>query len=63
MLFLLQLEKRQFAKTDTKLCVSLRNVSTEDYVKLLKQLESGFKRTIDWNKYQSKLKQLPQNSI
>ena len=63
MLFLLQLEKRQFAKTDPKLCVSLRNVSTEDYVKLLKQLESGFKRTIDWNKYQSKLKQLPQNSI
>ena len=29
-------------------------MSTEGNVKLLKQLESGFKRTINWNKYQSK---------
>ena len=25
------------------------------YIKLLKQLESGFKRTINWNKYQLKV--------
>ena len=27
----------------------------------MKQLESGFKRTINWNKYQPELKKLPQN--
>ena len=27
----------------------------------MKQLESGFKKTINWYKYQSKLEQLPQN--
>ena len=30
---------------------------SEDNVKLLKQLESGFKRAINWNKYQSKVTQ------
>ena len=30
-------------------------------VKLLPQLKSGFKRTISWNKYLSKLEFLPQN--
>ena len=34
----------EFKITDTKLCVTL---STQDNVKLLKQLESGFKRTIN----------------
>ena len=28
---------------------------------LFKQLESGFKRTINWNNYQAELKTLPQN--
>ena len=32
-----------------------------DNVKLLPQLKSGFKRTISWNKYLSKLELLPQN--
>ena len=36
-------------------------VSTEDNAKLLKQLESGFKRTINWNKNQSTLKEQVQN--
>ena len=35
---------------------------TEDNVKLLKQLESGFKRIINCNKHQSELTKLPQNS-
>ena len=27
----------------------------------MEQLESGFKRTIDWNKYHPKLEKIPQN--
>ena len=30
-------------------------LSTQDNAKLLEQLKSGFKRTIDWKKYQSKV--------
>ena len=44
-----------FAITDTKRYVSVINLSTQDNAKLLQQLKSGFKRTITWNKYQSKL--------
>ena len=29
-------------------------LSTQENMKLLKQLESDFKRTINWNKYQPK---------
>ena len=36
-------------------------LSTQDNVKLLKQLEPGFKRTINWNKYQSKITEQTQN--
>ena len=39
----------------------LITLSTEDDVKLLKKLESAFKRTINWNKYRTELKTLPQN--
>ena len=44
-----------FAITDTKLYVLLLTLSTQDSAKLLPQLKSGFKRTINWNKYQSKV--------
>ena len=44
-----------FAITDTKLYVAVIALSTQDNVKLLQQLKSGFKRTFNWNKYQSKL--------
>ena len=40
--------------TDTKLYFPVVPVSTEDNIKLLKQLWSGFKTAINWNKYQSK---------
>ena len=40
-----------FAVTDTKLYVPVVTLSTEDNAKLLQQLKSGFKRTINWNKY------------
>ena len=51
-------EKNQnprFTITNTKLYVPVVTLPTQDNVKLLKQLESGFKRTINWHKYQSKV--------
>ena len=39
----------------TKTSVSIATLSTQDNVKLLKQLESDFKRKIDRNKYQPKV--------
>ena len=44
-----------FAITDTKLFVPVVTLSTQDNAKLLEQLKSSFKRTINWNKYHSKL--------
>ena len=41
-----------FAKTDTKLYVPVVPLSTQDNTKLLEKLKSGFKRIINWNKYQ-----------
>ena len=46
-----------FTITDTRLYVSVVTLSFEGNVKLLKQLESGFKRTTNWNKYQSNVTQ------
>ena len=43
-----------FAITDTKLYIPVVTLSTQDNVELLDQLKSGIKRTINWNKYQSK---------
>ena len=43
----------QSAVTDTKIYVPVVTLSTQDNAKLLQQLKSGFKRTINWNKYQS----------
>ena len=44
----------KFTITDTKLCVPVVTLLTWDNIKLSKQLESGFERTIHWNKYHSK---------
>ena len=44
-----------FAITDTKFYVPAVTLLTQDNAKILLQLKSGFKRTINWNKYQSKL--------
>ena len=44
-----------FAITDTKLYVPIVTLSTQDDAKLLQELKSGFKRIINWNKYQSKI--------
>ena len=43
------------AITDTKPYVLVVTLSIQDNAKLLQQLESGFKGTINWNKYQSKV--------
>ena len=47
-----------FKITDTKFYVPFVTLSAQDNIKLLKQLESGFKRTISWNKQQSKINQV-----
>ena len=44
-----------FSITDTKVYVPVVTLLTKDNPKLLEQLISGFKRTINWNKYQSKV--------
>ena len=41
--------------TDIKFYVPVVTLSTQDNEKLSKQLRSGFKRTIHWNKYQRKV--------
>ena len=45
----------KFSITDTKLYVPAVTLSTQDYAKLLEQLKSGFKTTINRNKYQAKV--------
>ena len=39
---------------DTKIYAPVVMLSTQNTIKLLKQLESSFKRAIYWNKYHSK---------
>ena len=42
----------KFLVIDTKLYVPVVTLSTQDNIKLLKQLESGFETKSNWNKYQ-----------
>ena len=51
----------KLAITDPKLYVPVVTLSTQDNAKLLGQLRSGFKRTINWKKYQSKASTERQN--
>ena len=44
-------QKQYFKITDTKLYVPVVTLSTPDKIRLLKQLESGFERTINWSEY------------
>ena len=44
-----------FAISDTKFYVPIVTLSIQDNAKLLQQLKSGFRRTINWSKYQSKV--------
>ena len=47
--------KLEFQKADTKLYVPVVTLSKENDKKLLKQLISGFKRTVKWNTYRSQM--------
>ena len=51
----------KFAITETKLYVPVVTLSTQDNAKLLQQLKPGFKRTVNWNKYESNIKTFAQN--
>ena len=44
-----------FKIRSTKLCVSIVTLSTEDNVNLTKQFNEGFKRSVYWNEYKSKI--------
>ena len=51
----------KFAITETKLYVPVVTLSTKDNAKLLQQLKPGFKRIINWSKYESSIKTFAQN--
>ena len=51
----------KFKITDAKLYLPVVTLSTQGNAKLLQQLKSGFKRTINWKKYQSSIKTYAQN--
>ena len=51
----------EFKITEAQICVPVVTLSTEDNVKLLKHLEPGFQRTINWNNYHLKFETFPQN--
>ena len=51
----------KFKITGTQLSVAVVTLSTQENIKLLKQLESGLKITINWNKYHSKKRSETQN--
>ena len=46
-------QEPKFPITDTKLYIPVVTLLVQDNAKLLQQLKTGFKRTINWNEYQS----------
>ena len=53
--------KTELAVIDTKLYVPVVTLSTDDNIKLLKQLESGLKRIINWKHHDLKPTDQAQN--
>ena len=53
--------KGKFKITDAKVYVPVVTLSTQYNAKSLQQFKSGFKRTINWNWYQSEPKTCAQN--
>ena len=45
----------EFQVKNLKLYAPIVTLSKENDIKLLEQLKSGFKRTIKWNKYRSRM--------
>ena len=54
-------QNTSFQINDTKLFVPTVTLSTRENIKFLKQLEFGFKRTINWNKSIAKTANQAQN--
>ena len=52
-----------FQINDSKLYVPVVTLLNQENIKLLKQLESGFKRTINWNKYLPKTTNQARNRV
>ena len=50
-----------FQIKSTKLYVPVVALSTKDNINLTKQLNKGFKRSVYWNKYKSKIETNPAN--
>ena len=61
MLLLILQVQGDLQKLKKKLFVPVVTLSTQDNANLLQQLKSGFKRTINWNKYKSHPKTYAQN--
>ena len=57
------IQATKFAITGTKRYVTVLTLSTNNNAKLLQQLKSGFRRTINWNKYQPKVRVQRQNQF
>ena len=55
--------EEKFALTETKRYVPVVTLSTQDNAKLIQQLKSGFKRTINWNEYGSEPKTFAQSYL
>ena len=53
--------EEKFPITETKLYVPVVTLSTQDNAELIQQLKSGFKRTINWNEYESSVKTFARN--
>ena len=51
----------KLAITETKLYVLVVTLSIQDNAKLLQQFKSGFKKTINWSKYETNVKTFAQN--
>ena len=51
-----------FKMTDCKLYVPVITLSAQNHNELLQQLKTGFKRTIKWNKYRSKMSNQTKNN-
>ena len=56
-------QRSTFSIADTKLYAQVVTLSTQDSAKLVEQLRSGFQKTINWNKYQSKISTERKKSI
>ena len=58
-------EKQHLKITITKLGVPVVTLSTKDNVNLTKQLNEGFKRSVYWNEYNSKIetKEVDANNV